>query len=291
MNFVPGDFYTVVDNSSTVLHYSNGGTFIESYTVDSSYGRSVRGIAFSSSGLLYATMVPQTISQGFTTISIDGTGTVTHSYGASDFIAGSGSSGKLNFGPDGRFFVAANNHVVAFTPGNSIGTSIFSASQICDVKPLANGNLLVLSDYNLREITSEGALVRDIVPSIQLVNAQGIEFDPNTNKIYLTMLGFTGQDFRIMQLNGTTGQVEINNGFHYGSDLVRTSNNTLLVGSTAEIPRFYDLNLNQIDTLGTEAQSFVTQMPLPVPEPALITTLLMGVAVICRRRKRPEKLD
>lgn len=287
MDFVPGDFYTATGNFSNVIsHYDHNGTFVDNYSVDSSLYGDVRGLAFSPSGLLYAVVTPQGGGSSFSTIAINSSGNVVQTFTAPDFIIGDGGYGKINFSSDGHFYVAANNHVDAFLPGNSTSTQIYSGSQIIDVKPLPNGNLLVLSSYNLREISSSGVLVRDIMSNPALYDAQGVEYDPSTNKIYVTTIGDSSNPFPIMRVNGTTGQIEAMQSFHYGMDIFRTSDGRYLVGSRTQTPRFYDANLNLVGTLGNSQQLFVTQMPSSVPEPLSMVVVGLGALGLIKRRKR-----
>jgi hypothetical protein len=140
---------------------------------------------------------------------------------------------------------------------------------VFDAKALPSGNLLVISAYQLQEITLDGVLVRTINPSIGLGDARGVAYNPATDKIYVSMLGYTGEFSQVMRLDGVTGLVDMQVTYGYPDDLFLTNDGRLLVGSTYQAPAFFDLNLTQTGNLGSGSQSFVTQA-IPVPEPGSV---------------------
>jgi len=283
---VPGDLYSSCNPNNpggTIEHYSSTGVYISSITVPSSYGDCVTGLTVGPDGLLYALIRRNMPPYYGLVVAIDGAGTVreTYSLGSSKY------GDKIAFAKNGQFFVAGGNNLMQFTPGSATGTVIYTDNQVVDVKGLPSGNLLVLSAYDLEEITTSGAPIRSIVPSISIGDGRGVEFNPATNDIYLTMLGYTGEQFQLMKLNGTTGQVENQVSYWYGCDIVLTSDSRLIVGSSALAPGVFDTNLNQLGTLNGGLQVYVTQAPVPEPS----TFALLGVGAISflgvawRRRK------
>ena len=106
-----------------------------------------------------------------------------------------------------------------------------------------------------------------------------------TNKIYVTVLGNSGTGFfRILKVDGSTGTIDTSVNFTYADDMIRTTDGRIIVGSATQTPGIFDQNLNQIGTLGTVQQMFVTQMPT-VPEPASLLVLGLGGVALLRRRR------
>jgi hypothetical protein len=296
---VPGDLYSSNYDSTTIKHYSSSGTYINSLTLPSSYGSEVRGLSFGPDGRLYAVTVT---NSGFGVVVLDSAGLIQATYSGSSYVAGDIGYGKIAFAKNGQFFVAGSQYLVAFTPGSPIGSIVYTNNSVQDIAPLASGNLLVLSAYQLQEITTSGALVRTITSSIPLGDAVGLEYDPTTNAIFVTMLGYTGQQFRLMRLDGTSGLVQVNVYFVYGADIALTSDRRLVVGSRTQAPGIFDIDLNRIGTLTSDPQMFVTQMPIPqapaappIPvsglSPTLVALLVFivtvtGIAILPNRSHR-----
>lgn len=283
MTLRPGDVYTSNYFSNTINHYDVSGTLIDSLTLPSSIGSEVKGLTFGDNGLLYAVVVN---GAAFNVVAIDGSGTVHESYSGAGYIAGNLSYGKIAFGSNGNFYVAGSDNLVAFSRGDSQGRIIRTDNQMFDVEVLPSGNLLALSAYGLTELTPTGALVRSIVPvgGISLVDARGVEFNPVTNDIFVTMLGYSNQFFSLMRLDAATGQLERNESFWYGDDLFLLDDGRLLVGSRTQAPGLFSQDLTLLGALGTQQQMFVTQMP--VPEPGAWLLLLAGGLVVGLRRRQ-----
>ena len=114
------------------------------------------------------------------------------------FVWGSGSSGKIAVDDQGNIYVGGGNALVHFTIGNpNSGMVLYSHDQVEDVEILPNGNLFVAWDYGVDEITSNGTFVRTVVFSngTDFVNIWGIEYNPATNKLFITQLGTTGSKY------------------------------------------------------------------------------------------------
>lgn len=285
MSLTPGDIYTSNYFSNTINHYDTSGTLIDSLTLPSTIGSEVKGLSFGDNGLLYAVTAKDS---GFNVVAFDGSGTVSESYSGPGYIAGNLSYGKIAFGTNGNFYVAGADNLVAFTRGSSQGTVIRTDNQMFDVEVLPSGNLLSLSAYGLNELSPTGALVRSINTSIRLVDARGVEFNPATGKVFVTMLGYTGQYFGLMRFDALTGQIEKNESFWYGDDMVLLADGRLLVGSRTLAPGLYDQDLHLVGTLGLQQQMFVTQMP--VPEPSTYQLMLIGGLLLAGLTKRaPSK--
>src|SRR5207247_8296695 len=133
-----------------------------------------------------------------------------------------------------------------------------SNNQVFDVKLMPDGNLLVVSAYYLDEITPDRTVVRHF-PGY-FVDARGVEYDPATDKLFVTELGYSDFYFRLIRFNWTTGGMEASTYFWYGDDIFLTDSGRLLVGSRTMTPTFFTENLSQVGTLGGGQQMFVTEL-------------------------------
>ena len=282
LSFTVGDFYTTDPFGTSIQHYNPSGSLVESLEVPAAFGNGTKGVSFGPDGNLYSVMES---SSGYNVISLNASGNFNIVGSGSTYVAGNLSYGKINFAPSGNFYVAGQNDLIAFTPGNPTGTTIFSDNQIYDMKVLPSGNLFVLTAYSIKEITSTGSLVRSI--NFFLTDARGLEYNAATNDIYVTELGNSGTGyFRTIRLDATTGAFEKAVTFNYGDDIALTSTGNVVVGSRTFAPQIYDADLNFLGKLGTTPQMFVTQYSAPVPEPASLGALGLGVLALLRRKKR-----
>lgn len=274
ITFVPGDYYTSTYFSNTINHYSKDGLFVDSITVPNSYGSDVKGISFNSTGNMYAVTVR---GGNYDVLSISNDNTIQTIASGTGYIQGNLSYGKIATDNFDNYYVAGAGNLTSFTSGSSFGDIIYSENQVYDVEVLPSGNLLVLSAYTLREITPSGSIVRNISSDIRLGDARGVEYDPATDSIYVTMLGYTNQNFRLMKLNGQTGVVEENVSYIYGDDLFLTTEGKLLVGSRTQVPGIFDTDLNLLNSFEGSDQMFVTQFTSAVPIPAAAWLFISGL--------------
>jgi hypothetical protein len=262
-SFVPGDYYTSNYFSLVITQYDSSGTVVGSFTLPSNLGTEVRGLAFGSDNLLYATVVR---GSGFAVLALNSSGAVQQTYPGSVYVAGNLSYGKIAL--DNQYiYVAGQDLLTRFTLGQpNSGMAIYTNNQVFDVKPLPNGHLLVASAYEIDEITNSGTFIRSI-PLVgddnSYTDIRGIEYDPPTNKLFVTELGHTNFFFQIMRIDASTGVLERNVTFNYADDLFLDASGRLLVGSRTQTPNFYTQNLDQVGMLGDGQQMFVTQYPVP----------------------------
>ena len=276
------DLFTSDEGSNVVNRYSAAGNFLGAMTVGG-IGSDVRGMAFDKDGAMYAV---RTVGSSLGVTVLDNNGTVRSEYSANSYVRGNVSYGKIALASTGKFYVASQNSLLAFTPGVAQGSAIYSANQVHDVEILPNGNLLVLSGYALVEITPAGGLVRQIATP-WLVDARGVEYDAANDDVYVSMLGYTGNSFQLMRLNGSSGALEKSTDFWYGDDLLLTAEGSLLAGSRAQAPTFFDQQLRAGARLGTYGQTFVAQNAVAaIPEPASVLLLMGGVAALLQVRRR-----
>ena len=99
-------------------------------------------------------------------------------------------------------------------------------------------------DFGVDEITNTGAFVRTVVSSTgpDFVNIWGIEYNPATDKLFVTQLG-AGSMYSILRVNASTGDIETGTFFRYASDLFLTGSGNLVVGSWTETARIYDQDM------------------------------------------------
>src|SRR5947209_17919621 len=76
-SFVPGDYYTSNYFSRDITQYNSSGTVVGSFTLPSTLGDEVRGLAFGPDNLLYATVVR---GSGFAVLALNSSGTVQQTY-------------------------------------------------------------------------------------------------------------------------------------------------------------------------------------------------------------------
>ncbi len=261
-SFAPGHIYSTNYFSLDILEYDEAGNFLDSLTVPPSMGSEIRGIAVGPDNLFYLTMVR---GSGFVVYALDSSGAVQQKYRYRVYVGGNLSFGKIAV--DSRFlYVAGQNELIRFKIGKpNSGRSIYTNNQVFDAKVLPSGNLFVASAYAIDEITAEGRVVRHINLSggPSFTDIRGIEYDPATDKLFVTQLGYSDFYFQLMRINASTGQFEKSVTYTYGDDLFRSSADTLLVGSRTETPRIYDEDLNQIGMIGVAQRMFVTQYPSP----------------------------
>ncbi|HKP04415.1 MAG TPA: hypothetical protein VJU77_13765 [Chthoniobacterales bacterium] len=258
--FVPGHYYSSNESSRVITEYDSVGTVVGSYTVPSAWGEEVKGLAFGADGRLYATLSRG--PSGFVVLALESDGNVAASYAGSVYVAGNLSYGKIAM--DNQYlYVCGQNKLTRFLLGDpSSGTAIYTEEQIVDVKPLPNGHLLVASAIYVDEITTNGAFVR----RIQLTGTgnffydiRGVEYNPATNILFVTHLGYTGFSDRIMRVNATTGALLNSVIFSYADDLFLDSSGQLLVGSRIYAPTFFSQDLTRGSSLHGGQQFFVTQ--------------------------------
>jgi len=248
---------------------------------------SVSGLAFSPDGKLYAT----TNTDFDSTVRAFGPqGQVLESYPVPGYLMGNISYGKVAVDQQ-HLYVAGGNSLFKFNRGDSdSAVGIYSNNQVFDVEILPSGNLLVASAYEIEEITSTGTVVRTIdMVGPGFTDIRGIEYDPDTNNLFVTHLGHTGFFHRLMRLDATTGVLEESISFNYADDLFLLDSGDLLVGSRTNAPRIYSQDLDLLDTLAGGERIFVTQY---VPEPSsvvLVFGLLPCLAYSLHRRRKSRR--
>lgn len=279
IEFTNGHFYAASYASRTIDEYDAAGAVVGSMTLPSTLAWEFRGIAFGPDGLLYA-VSPANTGTGFSVFALDSTGDVQATYGYADsYLNGNISTGKITFDGAGHFWVSGPA-LVRFEIGNTTsGTAVPYGSVVYDLEPLPGGNLLIVGEYNLSEISPSGAIVRDLPGG---TNYRGVEYNPVTNTIFTTELGHTGAFFQLRKRDGATGSLLDSEYFWYGDDMFLASDGRLIVGSRTQAPGIFSQDLSPLGALGSIDRMFVTQYT--VPEPASIAGL--AVLLLGWRRSR-----
>jgi hypothetical protein len=265
-DFNPGDFYGT--SSTTVIHYDNSGAVVDSFTIPPSQATELRGLAFGPDGLLY---IVAGRNRGFAVLAVDSDGNVQEAYEMlNGLMGGNISYGKISFGLDqdhhhhhqnGSFFVGTGFGLVRFDLGDLQSGTYLNNREVFAVKSLPWGNLLVASAYNIAEVTNTGDLVRTIQGNFGFGDLRGLEYDSNADIIYATMLGYSGYEFQLMALDGTSGDLLAHTYFWYGDDIFLTPDGYLIVGSRTQSPGSFDENLREVSYFGGGSVMFVTQVP------------------------------
>jgi hypothetical protein len=203
------------------MEYDSSGNFVDSVALPSRLGSETRGIAFGPDNLLYVTMVR---GSGFAVYALDSTGAVLQKYRYPVYVAGNLSFGKIAI--DDRFiYVAGQDELIRFRLGRSRSDARSTNNQVFDAKVLPSGSP-VASAYDRR--INQGTLVRHIILSggPSFVDVRGIEYDPATDKLFVTELGYTDFYDQLMRINASTVQFEQSVTFSYADDLFFWSQHT-----------------------------------------------------------------
>ncbi len=108
----------------------------------------------------------------------------------------------------------------------------------------------------------------------RLVDARGVEYDPVTGKLFVTMFGYSNFSVRLMRFDRTTGALEANTSFWHGDDILLTNSGNLRVGSRTIPPTIFAQDLTQAGGLNGGSQMFVTQLLPQFPPPNQPPTLV-----------------
>ena len=255
--FEPGTRFTAV--SGVVQAYSPAGQSLGSITLPSygcgsdTMGES-RGIAFGPQGYLYAVRSNNFVGSGTgqpCVQVVDRTGALVKSYPFSAWIGGLVTSGSIHFSPDkSTFYVSALDGVFRFDVDGTSGTSLSpSIGGSVDLAVMPDGNLLVSDGSSLARYTAAGVQVGPRVtmlsdpyglatgaPILMLNDVRGVAYDAATNTTFVTMLGYSDFFFQLLALDGSSNRIKGLTSYWYGSEIRRTVDGHLVVGSWTQAP-------------------------------------------------------
>ena len=265
--FNPGDFYASFNFSgasvtTNIAHYGPAGAFIDTLSVPGPSGADA-GLAYGPDGLLSPSRTgAPTASRSWHSTAVETSSRPTRAAGPTAEIANGIYLGKIAFDNAGHFFVGTFGGLLEYNTGDpNSGRLIYSGSNVNDVR-VGNGDILVISDTNVIELSSSGAVVRSIGTPGEFTDLRGLEYDPQSNVIYASMLGTTAGFNQVMKLNFTTGALIASAPTVEPDDLFFTPDRRLVVGSRNSQPVILDANMNQIGSFGTGGGNrlFVTEI-------------------------------
>lgn len=257
---IPGHVYATASDRADILQIGLDGVPVASRQIPG-YSMGFKGTAFGPDGSLY---VVAPTNAGYDVLTIHANGEVRLRMSGPDYVFGNLSYGKIAVTRDKTVYVGGQNVLRRYRPNSSTGDVVFQTNQVYDVDLLPNGNLLVASAYELHELTADGGVVREIAGQQLLTDIRGVIFRPESNDIFVTMLGHSSNFFRIMRVDAATGTVEASESFHYADDMTFLPNGSLLVGSRTQAPGRFTTDLVARGNIATDERMFVTRMPEPL---------------------------
>lgn len=305
--FKPGDYYS--STGQAINHYGTNGALLESLSVTTS-GPETRGIAFGADGNLYIVRNNTFTASGAGDASvdvIDKSGAVLRTYDFSGWIGGVLTTGNIQFAPDGKsFYVGALDGVYRFTPEDTRGTKLIDGGGL-DIEVLSNGDILLAGGYELKRYDASGQLIATVDSYINdplgltaemsafgvwLSDVNGIEFDETTNTTFVTMLGYSDMSYKILALDGFGNTLKGISYYEKGAEMVLTPSGDLVVASTTQAPGIFavgtgmPLAINLAGRFEGAPALFVTAMPVPEPQTAMLTLAGLATLAAAIRRRR-----
>ena len=292
-SFVPGHFYSAGETG--INQYNTTGTLLGTLPIATGL-YDLRGIAFGPDGLLYVVRENNAITSSPARVDvINEAGTVVRSYAYPGIVSNNITYGKISFDLSGQsFYVGGWDGVYRFDVGGSSGALYLNTQSVFDVRPLANGQMLVATNYDVRRYSSSGQLLGTVSTLADpngvsgtsfpwLVDVRGLEYDPTTNTTFVSMLGYSDFFFKIIALSGFSNVITGVASYTYGADMTVTPDGRLLVGSWTQAPGLFTTSLDYQGQFGGGDALFVAMMPVPEPSAALL--LLAGLAGLWTRRR------
>jgi len=293
--FQESSVYTTQYNDNVINQYSVDGNFLGSMQVSGLNGASIKGMAYNN-GLMYG-VVDGGFSSDLSVVAFNENGQVVQEYRSTGRVSGNLSYGKISFDNSGSFYVGQGDGLMRFDIGDSFSGSRIYNQGVFDVKTLSNGNLFAATSYQIYEMDRNGAIIRTIQESdpdnilgdgvnLNFVDIRGIEYDESLDALFVSMLGSTGNQFALMQLDAASGALINAESYWYGDDMVLLDNGDLVVGSRTQAPGLFSSGLSYGGQLGSAEQMYVTQISaVPVPSVVwLFASALVGMIGFKRKK-------
>jgi hypothetical protein len=274
IQFTPGHFYGTHYASNVITEFDSAGAPVGSISIPTTIVNGLRGTAFGPDGLLYTIGVRST---GFKVLALDSSGTIHQTYNYfNSYFAGGSYYGKIVFDSSGNFRVGGFHELMHFTRGQpDSGTLLRNFSiAVSDVVGMPSGNLLLTTDYEVYELTPQGATVRMVDPDP--FDIRGVEYYAPADEL------FVAQGGRVTKMNGSTFGTISYSSFNGAGDMLFASDGRLIVGNTHNRTGFYSRDFENLGLFGSGGAQFVTQL---VPEPQGLM-LIAAFPLLARRRRR-----
>jgi hypothetical protein len=265
-----------------IVHYDETGVAVETFSFPATVTTDVRDLAFGPDGLLYV-VVRQT--PGFAVLALDDTMTIQETYPVpSGWVLGNVVYGKIFFDDGGQFYVVDGTGMYQFSVGDAFSATLLFAGGGYGAALLPSGNFLFILDYNLREISPTGVIIREIATAgARYVNLRAVAYDESDDTIFLSMLGDSGQGYhRVLHIASDTGDLIHHTTFTYTFDLLFDNSGNLVLGSNYYAPGVFTKDLVQLGAFGGSQAAFVAQVRDSTPGVPTISTaglIVLAIAI------------
>jgi hypothetical protein len=270
--FTDKHIYTSYEGSRIINEYDESGNWRSSIDMGSDNSLTmIKGMSFGQDNLLYASV--KDTNDTTKVVAFNALGQIQATYVHPMNISGHVSYGNI-LTTNNNIFVAHGFGIAKMTIGDeSSATDIISKDSCHDFALLASGNIVVATSYDVFEYTQEGVLVaqylenddNNVMSSFYgYRDIRGIAVDESKGVYYVSMLG----SHQLLKMNLNTHSIMDNVYVKYGDEIQILNNGNIVVGSDAQAPEIYTSDLSLVATLGSDPQTFVTQLGGYVP-PAL----------------------
>lgn len=185
-------------------------------------------------------------------------------------ISGNISSGKIHVTRSGAILIATASAVLRLATPDAFPESFLPGGY--DVTELPDGSLVVAEEYTLARYSPDGTFIGEVsgsvnasgAPATRFTNLRGVHWSDQHQTLYATMLGHSGDTFRIIAMSAV-GYVELRKvSHHYADDLIDAAGGDLAVGSRTLAPSFYDSALRLRGAVSGPAAHFVAAVQRPI---------------------------
>lgn len=289
--YSPGYLYSTDEGDTNIMEYSGSGELLNTLQlVGLNRQEETKGLVFGPDGRMY--IVLDTLYTSARLVAIDPNGAIVSSYALPNATGGNLSYGKVMFVDDYHVLVGTGDGLIRVDIRNETSAQTIYNGSVFDLEQLPNGNLIVIDENKVWELTADGAPIREIVltdsqhlnqtPYFLYSNLRGLEYNPWTNQLYLSMgiLGgaFDGPvmifDYALQDLIGFRNFMGVN-------DIFLLDSKTLLIGDRYSAPLIVSpSDLSEIGKSEGEERMFVTGIRTASAVPVTTTSSLLGLAIV-----------